>query len=1179
MFIKSVVLDGFKSYGKRTEINGFDPEFTAITGLNGTGKSNVLDAICFVLGISNLGQVRATSLQELVFKSGQAGVTKATVTILFDNSDADQCPIGYEKCREISVTRQVVVGGKNKYLINGKTVLNKKVSDLFCSVQLNINNPNFLIMQGRITKVLNMKPHEILSMVEEAAGTSMYESKRDQTNKLIEKKDAKLNEMESVLKEEIEPKLQKLRQERAQYEEFQKIVREIESLTRIYISHKYLQQKEAVRNCENELQNITNFIETSKQAILDNEQESSTIDEECAEIRRKIDTESGGELKALEEELQAKSKQDAKVQGEKNSVASNLDAENRKLKRTEKTIKDDENALKAKETGMANLQSLFEKLKTDDQVDSNAYEESRKKYEAISSGLATNESGEASSLQDQLIVAKQQISEAKTTIKTSEMDLKHSTALLRKKQSERQNTDANYVKDKKNAESREAEIKRLEADLSGINYEEGSLEELQQQQENLQRKRRELRTKLEQKKAYRFEFQYQDPYPNFNRNAVKGRVCNLFEVKNPNDYVALSMLAGGTLYSVVTDTDTTSKDILKRGQLQQHTTLLPINKIRGSELHPSVVKCAQDLVGKENVAAALSLIKYAPEYDIVMKYVFGRTLVCKDINVAKKVTYHRNIMTQSVTLDGDVVDPQGTLSGGSRPQGNALLLEVAEIKEIRRSLDQIENELQSVQQQINRLQKTAQLYSQTKEQLDLCHHELKLVKGRLAKSSFEQHQQEIDELAAKVESLQKIIVQSKEVDKTASLKVKDIEEKLSDAKGYRERELKAATDEMKRLKKKSEESKKKWKTREQEYETMSMEIEELKKGIATATEQKQKTIEDIEALKEKLQNIESTTSESSAIIATLKDKVAKQKNIINSQNKELKSKLIRKDKLGKKNSELQVEIKRKENDITKLKNDNKDGFSKIANLEKNYPWIVGDKEYFGVKNTRYDYTKEDPEEAAKKLHKAQKDKDNMERHINVKAMALLQKEEQLYEDLQKRKNIVIEDKNKILKIIVDMDKKKEIEVKNAWIKVNANFGSIFSTLLPGAEAKLVPAEGNNSLSGLTVRVGFNGLWKDSLGELSGGQRSLVALSLILAMLKFKPAPLYILDEVDAALDMAHTQNIGAMLKGHFTNSQFVIVSLKDGMFNNANVLFKTKFEDGVSAVTRTENSRKTHNRR
>lgn len=143
-------------------------------------------------------KVRATSLQDLVYKSGQAGISRATVTVTFDNSDPAQCPIGYEKCNEISVTRQVVVGGKNKYLINGKNVINKKVQDLFCSVQLNVNNPNFLIMQGRVTKVLNMKPHEILSMIEEAAGTSMYETKKDISLKNLEKKESKLKEMKDV---------------------------------------------------------------------------------------------------------------------------------------------------------------------------------------------------------------------------------------------------------------------------------------------------------------------------------------------------------------------------------------------------------------------------------------------------------------------------------------------------------------------------------------------------------------------------------------------------------------------------------------------------------------------------------------------------------------------------------------------------------------------------------------------------------------------------------------------------------------------------------------------------------------------------------------------------------------------------------------------------------------------
>jgi ABC-type multidrug transport system ATPase subunit len=135
--------------------------------------------------------------------------------------------------------------------------------------------------------------------------------------------------------------------------------------------------------------------------------------------------------------------------------------------------------------------------------------------------------------------------------------------------------------------------------------------------------------------------------------------------------------------------------------------------------------------------------------------------------------------------------------------------------------------------------------------------------------------------------------------------------------------------------------------------------------------------------------------------------------------------------------------------------------------------------------------------------------------------------------------------------------------------VCSDFGSIFSTLLPGAFAKLEPPSGLTALDGLEVRVSFGGVWKESLSELSGGQRSLLALSLILALLLFKPAPVYLLDEVDAALDLSHTQNIGKMLKTHFSQSQFIVISLKDGMFNNANVLFRTAFLDGVSTVTRT----------
>ena len=135
--------------------------------------------------------MRCKNLQELVYKQGQAGVTKASVTIIFDNSDEKSSPIGFEKHRELQVTRQIIIGGRDKYLINGHLARQAQVANLFHSVGLNVNNPHFLIMQGRITKVLNMKPPETLSMVEEAAGTRMFENKKQQSLKVLRNKEAK----------------------------------------------------------------------------------------------------------------------------------------------------------------------------------------------------------------------------------------------------------------------------------------------------------------------------------------------------------------------------------------------------------------------------------------------------------------------------------------------------------------------------------------------------------------------------------------------------------------------------------------------------------------------------------------------------------------------------------------------------------------------------------------------------------------------------------------------------------------------------------------------------------------------------------------------------------------------------------------------------------------------------
>jgi len=171
--------------------------------------------------------------------------------------------------------------------------------------------------------------------------------------------------------------------------------------------------------------------------------------------------------------------------------------------------------------------------------------------------------------------------------------------------------------------------------------------------------------------------------------------------------------------------------------------------------------------------------------------------------------------------------------------------------------------------------------------------------------------------------------------------------------------------------------------------------------------------------------------------------------------------------------------------------------------------------------------------------------------------------------LKKMLSTVLKDKEKIEATIEELDRYKRDALQKTWEKVNGDFGGIFAELLPGNFAKLQPPDGQDLTQGLEVKVQLGSVWKQSLTELSGGQRSLIALSLIMSLLQFKPAPMYILDEIDAALDLSHTQHIGQLFRTRFKGSQFIVVSLKEGLFTNANVLFRTRFRDGTSIVERT----------
>ncbi|KAJ8247752.1 hypothetical protein GJAV_G00249880 [Gymnothorax javanicus] len=1174
MHIKSIIIEGFKSYAQRTEINGFDPLFNAITGLNGSGKSNILDSICFLLGITNLSQVRASNLQDLVYKNGQAGITKATVSITFDNSDKTQSPLGFETHDEITVTRQVVIGGKNKYLINGMNANNTRVQDLFCSVGLNVNNPHFLIMQGRITKVLNMKPPEILAMIEEAAGTRMYECKKISAQKTIEKKEAKLKEIQTILAEEITPTLEKLKEERSSYLEYQKLMREIEHLSRLYVAYLFVCAEEAQVKSADDLKVMQEDIAKLQENMAENQRKVEELSLQIQQLEKKRDQDVGGVLKSLEDALSEVQRVDAKAQSALDLKKQNLNEENKKRKDLVKSMEEDKKVMAAKEKEVAKMAEMLRSVQEEGQKDTEALAAAQQHFNAVSAGLSTNEDGEEATLAGQMMSCKNDMSKADTEAKQAQMKLKHAQQELKTKQAEVKKMDSGYKKDQDAFEAVKKCKEKLEAEMKKLNYEDGKEEGLIESRRKLQREVGQLRETYESLMAKfpNLRFEYTDPEKNWDRSKVKGLVANLITVSDVSNATALEVVAGGRLYNVVVDTEVTGKKILEKGELKRRYTIIPLNKISARTLTDNVVKTAKNLVGADNVHTALSLVGYEAELQKAMEYVFGTTLVCDTLDNAKKVTFDKRVMTKTVTLGGDVFDPQGTLSGGARAQSASVLSKLQELKDVQDNLEAKETELRSVEKTLSGLKGTADKYRQLKQQWDMKCEEAELLQVKLQQSSYHKQEEELQILRSTIEESEETLRKSKEVQKKAEEKYKVLENKMKNAEAEREKELKAAQQKLDAAKKKADAFSKKLKQKQQEADALALELQELQREQAGCQQQIEASDQAIQALREQIDSMSAHVSNSKEAVRKAQEELSQQKEVIMAQDREIKEKTAEANGLRAKNNEAQLRIKELEHNISKHKKDSADAAARVARMLAENDWITPERHLFGQPNTAYDFKANNPKEAGQRLKKLEETKGKLERNVNMRAMNMLSQAEEKYNDLMKKKRIVEIDKSKILKTIEELDQKKNEALNIAWQKVNKDFGSIFSTLLPGADARLAPPEGCGVLDGLEFKVALGNTWKENLTELSGGQRSLVALSLILAMLLFKPAPIYILDEVDAALDLSHTQNIGQMLRTHFTHSQFVVVSLKDGMFTNANVLFKTKFVDGVSTVSRTTQS-------
>ncbi|KAK0547892.1 Structural maintenance of chromosomes protein 2 [Tilletia horrida] len=1167
-------------YPVRTTVSGFDPSFNAITGLNGSGKSNILDAICFVLGITNLTAVRANNLQDLIYKRGQAGVTKASVTVVFDNSDRKTSPISFENYAQITVTRQIAMGGLSKYLINGHKATQQAVQNMFQSVQLNINNPNFLIMQGKITKVLNMKPAEILGMIEEAAGTRMFEDRKEKAIKTIAKKDQKVKEICALLDEEITPKLDKLREEKRSFLEYQKASSELERLTRLAKAYEW-------KNFRARLDERSNFV-TNGQAEIDRSDEEvealrsqiTQIDAELERIEKKREKEltKGGKLQALSNKVKHLENELVSAKAVLEIKISTMEEETETAKADAKSISSLKQQVTEKEHELSELQEMFAEMKEGYDKNVAALEKEDELLQTLLTGMASkgqknNEPGNQGGYLGQIAAAKADEAAASSEISQAKLKITHlekEIAAKRPKAEKARKDNAGLLAELQTNQKKAVD---LEGKLGKLSWDEEKERNATEARATMNARLVQLLERRDSLKSQlsRIDFDYTQPHPEFDRSKVKGLVVSLVKLDRENNakYAsALEVCAGGRLYNVVVEDEKVGSQLLSKGNLKKRVTLIPLNKIHAFVASAQKIGAAQRIApGKVNLA--LDLIGSEAEVSKAMQYVFGDTLICDDADTARKVTFDDAVKLKSVTLDGDVYSPAGTLSGGSRMNvGTSILLQVQELRDLQIQIDQLRQQIAHADREAKGSEAVRQQYVSAKRELQLKQHEVKLLTEQLEGSNASRMIAEVEAHQKSVQELREAIASATEKQKAAAAEAAKFEKDWAEFNNNKDSKLDELRASIKQRKAQVVAQSAVVKKATSNVRTLELEVEGVKTELEAAEETASKNEQARAASEKELGEMRDKISNLQSDSETAQAKLNEERATLSHYDEELST--LREAGKAKRQeiADAELRVKAMRHDIEKAKQDCNSVEKQIKLLESQYEWLITENRFFGQAGSAYDFGKHNMSDIRKTCKKLEEQQAGMKKKINPKVLNMIDSVEKKESSLKHMMSTVLKDKSKIEETIQELDRYKRDALQRTWTKVNGDFGDIFNELLPGNYAKLQPPEGQDVTQGLEVKVRLGQIWKQSLTELSGGQRSLIALSLIMSLLQFKPAPMYILDEIDAALDLSHTQHIGQLFKSRFSGSQFIVVSLKEGLFTNANVLFRARFRDGTSIVER-----------
>ncbi|CAH8341807.1 unnamed protein product [Eruca vesicaria subsp. sativa] len=1184
MYIKLVIIEGFKSYKEQVATEIFSPKVNCVVGANGSGKSNFFHAIRFVL--SDIFQnLRNEDRHALLHEGAGHQVGSAFVEIVFDNSD-NRIPVDKEEIR----LRRTIGLKKDEYFLDGKHITKNEVMNLLESAGFSRSNPYYVVQQGKIASLTLMKDPERLDLLKEIGGTRVYEERRRESLKIMQDTGNKRKQIIQVV-QYLDERLRELDEEKEELRKYQQLDKQRKSLEytiydkELHDTREKLEEVEVKRTKESE--ESTKMYDEVEKA----QDESRSLDESLKGLTKELQT-LNKEKETIEarktEAIKKKTKLELDENDFKERIAGNIQSKNDALEQLSMVEREMQDSLKELEA----INPLYESQVDKEKQTTKRIMDLEKKLSILyqKQGRATQFSNKAA--RDKWL--RKEIEDLKRVLNLN-------LAQEQKLQEEifRLNTD--LTERDRDIKKCEVKIGELESHISK-SHEQFNIKKRERDEEQRKRKEKwgeesELSSELEKLKTEleRAKKNLDHATPGDVRRGLGSikRICSEYKINGvfgplvelvdceEKFFTAVEVTAGNSLFHVVVENDDISTQIIRHLNSRKggRVTFIPLNRVKAPHVNYPQTSEAIPLLRR---------LKFDSKFAPALGQVFGRTVVCRDLNVATRVA--KNDGLDCITLEGDQVSRKGGMTGGFYDHRrsklrfmNTIIQNTKSINTKEKALEDVRRQLQVIDQQITQL-----VTEQQRLEADWTHSKLEVEQQKQEIASANRQKQAIRKaLENKEKSLDDIRTQIDQLRSSMAMKEAEMGTELVDHLTPEEREqLSRLNPEIKDLKEKLIA----YKTDRIERETRKAELET---NLSTNLKRR------INELQATIASIEDDSLPSSAGLKT--QELDDAKLLVEEITNELES-------LCRSIDEKTEQVKRFKDEKAKLKalqdeceKTVQDANKKLEDLFSNRNTLLTKQEEYTKKirglgplsSDAFDtYKRKNVKELQKMLHRCSEQLQQFS-HVNKKALDQYVNFTEQREELQKRQAELDAGDEKIKELITVLDQRKDESIERTFKGVARNFREVFSKLVQGGHGHLVmtkkkdrdhddedddddggreaDAEGRvEKYLGVKVKVSFTGQGEtQSMKQLSGGQKTVVALALIFAIQRCDPAPFYLFDEIDAALDPQYRTAVGNMIRGLADDSvstQFITTTFRPELVKVADKIYGVFHKNRVSIV-------------